>query len=229
MKYIVLKEVNEYPYSWMGWYIGICFSNSIFFTREIVGDWYLVLRTKSLIKNKSIPLVYITCIIYNISKLVAIIFYSMNLPEPYSILSDNSYTNQLREIAKNFTTIILIIQIASIIYDLANIYYLRKNFIDKYKKNQDKKKNGFIQNTFGKCSYRKIKCFIYRVNNEKITLLLNTIQLNMTILQKHHLILFYLFEIFHSKVIESKSLNDISLYEILLDEKDLLTKNMVDP
>ena len=105
-------------------------SNSRSFISEIVGDWYLLLRTKAISANKKMPLLYITCILFNLSKIGGIIssIYDCIIRYP------------------NFLSIkaLFIVQIFSLFYDLSNIYYLKKSIFKKYKTDQTETKNNFL-------------------------------------------------------------------------------------
>jgi len=49
-------------------------TNCLIMIAQVIGDWYPVLRTKAVVHNKkSIKLVYFTCIIYNIAKLMGLL------------------------------------------------------------------------------------------------------------------------------------------------------------
>jgi len=105
-------------------------STFFYFSSEIVGDWYLLLRTKAISANKKMPLLYITCILFNLSKIGGIISYIYD----YII----QYPNFL------YIKVLFIIQIFSLFYDLSNIYYLKKSIFKKYKIYKNEKKNNFL-------------------------------------------------------------------------------------
>jgi len=112
-------------------YIVLSFlSSSLNFISEIVGDWYLLLRTKAIIANKKMPLLYITCILFNLSKIGGIIsnIYDYIIQYPNFLLIKSLF----------------IIQIFSLFYDLSNIYYLKKSIFKKYKMDKTETKNNFL-------------------------------------------------------------------------------------
>ena len=126
--------------------LSYCLDYSLEFVSEIIGDWYLLLRTKAITGNKKITAVYITCLLYNLTKINAIIFVSMeNVPD----YNDHKYYTK-------YALIILVIQIFSVFYDVANIYYLRKNIFNKYKNKPSITKNSFIEKLKNVSEFRLI-------------------------------------------------------------------------
>ncbi|OUM57470.1 hypothetical protein PIROE2DRAFT_64990 [Piromyces sp. E2] len=107
---------------------------SLEFIGQIIGDWYLLLRTKAITGNKKIPLVYVTCILYNLTKINGILYFYNETP-PY-----DDKDNYIK-----FALILFVIQIFGVFYDIANIYYLKKNTFNKYKKSMNGTKNSFIE------------------------------------------------------------------------------------
>jgi len=129
-----------WPYSMYGWYIGCAMSFLFWLSSEIVGDWYYLLRIKAIISNKNLTVLYITCILYNLTKVMGIFC--------FFIIPPSSLSTKNNEKSKTFFTywivIMITIQLFNILYDLANIYYLRKNLFNKYKKNKVLMKNSFM-------------------------------------------------------------------------------------
>jgi len=58
---------------------------------QVIGDWYPVLRTKAVVHNKkSLRLVYTTCIIYNIAKLIGPFSFFIPINQPTSDVGNDS-------------------------------------------------------------------------------------------------------------------------------------------
>eukprot|EP00833_Pecoramyces_ruminatium_P014680 jgi/Orpsp1_1/1188712/evm.model.d7180000066661.1 len=105
----------------------------LWYSGEIIGDWYPLLRTRAVVKNsKLIYLVYITCFIFNASKISLIILYiSNNAGSLYN--NEGAYDDKK---SVNFYAHYYIIQFTvictSIIYDFS-VYFVLKRCI--FKKN----------------------------------------------------------------------------------------------
>jgi len=99
----------------------------LWFTGEICGDWYPLFRTKAVVKNKSIRLVYCACAIFNISKLAIIICHFCLQPtDLYD--SDGVYKKKhVNYFYFYYWAIHLIIIYSSVLYDISVYYVLKKN------------------------------------------------------------------------------------------------------
>ncbi|ORX47647.1 hypothetical protein BCR36DRAFT_355730 [Piromyces finnis] len=118
-----INKLNEKAYM-----IGTALANVFWSTGEIIGDWYPLVRTKAIINNKKkIRFIYVTCLLYNMTKVCSILFYfiaiprQVNLPDP---ADDKLYTLQ-------WWIIVALIQIASFIYDLSIIICLKQNLFSQ--------------------------------------------------------------------------------------------------
>ena len=149
------SDYDFWPYNVKHWLLGNL-SNIFSLFGEIIGDWYPLLRTKAVTKdNKKIRVVFITCIIYNITKLLDIgyNFFIYFKAKDYYIENLSSYDLDdpifekfdefdLEAYMSKFQIflyfIILAMQITSIFYDISVICCLRKylfNRINSYKTN----------------------------------------------------------------------------------------------
>jgi len=65
--------VSSYPYTEqhpLRWFLTRQINSFLWYSGEIIGDWYPLIRTKAVTKNKrSLKLLYASCIFYNLSKL----------------------------------------------------------------------------------------------------------------------------------------------------------------
>ncbi|ORX76363.1 hypothetical protein BCR32DRAFT_284258 [Anaeromyces robustus] len=135
------KDYPSYwPFSNLGWSNSYGIASIFWYSSEIIGDWYLVLRTKALIRNnQKLKWVLILCIIYNIIKVIQMIVYPTNVPfenvSPYDPNNElESNYQYLRNLAnhklKKWTTVILQ-QFGSIAFDISVIITLKKYFFNK--------------------------------------------------------------------------------------------------
>ncbi|KAL6622106.1 hypothetical protein U3516DRAFT_266099 [Neocallimastix sp. 'constans'] len=111
----------------MKWVITRHLGILLWFTGEICGDWYPLLRTKAVVKNKSIRLVYCACAIFNISKLAIIICHFCLQPTALYD-EDGVYRKQhVNYFYFYYWAIHLIIIYSSVLYDISVYYVLKKN------------------------------------------------------------------------------------------------------
>ncbi|ORX76349.1 hypothetical protein BCR32DRAFT_284269 [Anaeromyces robustus] len=126
-------------------------SRIIYYSSDIVGDWYLLFRTKALVKsNKKIIMVYITCILFNCSKLAKIYFNFSYTPFKENFdpeLDRYDYYSKKIEYKKKKWTCDFFLHIASIIYDLTVIITLKRNVFINYENITEKneRENIFIK------------------------------------------------------------------------------------
>jgi len=141
------NHIKYWPYSLKNWYVGCAGSYTFRLVGEIIADWYPLLRTKAITKKKNIKIVYITCILFNISKVFCISCYYIFAPKTLNkkILRNGMPEND-RYFYKNFYVIwlnsVFVMLITSIIYDLSVTYYLRTYLFNKLKRYSD---NNFIE------------------------------------------------------------------------------------
>jgi hypothetical protein len=116
LKWFISRQINSFF-----WYIG-----------EIIGDWYPLLRTKAVARDKSsLRYVYITCILFNITKISIPI--SQFFLSPTSLYTkEGVYDNAHVEGYYNYYWFIQVaIIVASLLYDLSVYMALKKNLFDK--------------------------------------------------------------------------------------------------
>ncbi|ORX83168.1 hypothetical protein BCR32DRAFT_267140 [Anaeromyces robustus] len=125
----------DYPsnneYRW-----GHALSRVAYYTCEVIGDWYLLIRTKALVKsNKKIKWVYVTCILYNIAKLSKIYFNYKYVPykDDFDPKRDEfDYFLGKVEYKRNKWICDFFQHIACTIYDIVVIITLKKNVFVNY-------------------------------------------------------------------------------------------------
>ncbi|OUM63504.1 hypothetical protein PIROE2DRAFT_9921 [Piromyces sp. E2] len=130
----------------INWYFSCAIANVFWTSSEIVADWYLFLRTKVIIndKNKIRPVLF-TCIIYNMTKTYNMVFYFLEIPkcvEEYKKYQNSFFC--MIKMGLKWYYVLVVIQIASFIYDLSIIICLRKHLFDELKRSSIFKKNSFI-------------------------------------------------------------------------------------
>jgi len=155
---------NQYPYTMKNFHL-ICIANAIYFIGDIIGDWYPLIRTKSMIiDNKSLWIVYITCFVYNISKIVVITSQYLYMPMDIRIYDEKG--NKVTKLMKMNMTYSMC-QIASILisifYDLSVIYVLKKNFFDHFNNIKTIFKNSFIEKFIMLSEYRVYISMIFSI------------------------------------------------------------------
>jgi len=112
--------------------IGVAF----WFIGEIVADWYPLLRTKAVVKNKSIRVVYATCAIFNLSK-IAIIIYHFTLWPTKLYNKDGVYDHDKVDMFYFVYWVIhLMIIYSSMIYDFTVYRVLKKNVFKTAQSNE---------------------------------------------------------------------------------------------
>ncbi|OUM60670.1 hypothetical protein PIROE2DRAFT_13487 [Piromyces sp. E2] len=147
----IISRSNKYL-----WYIGIGVSNIFSTIGEVIGDWYPFLRTKVLINNKNkIRVVFITCILYNSTKIFRMIFFFIHF---FFLLNQSDDINKRKiceeEFSLSYWFHVAIIQIFSFIYDLSVIVCLNQNLFRQFNIHQVKP-NKFLEN-FKKISEYRI-------------------------------------------------------------------------
>jgi len=136
-------------------------SRVILYISEVIGDWYLLVRTKAIVKsNKKIRWVFVTCIIYNIARLSKIYFNFTYIPfkENFDPKADElDFFLRKVEYKKNKWICDLILHTTSIVYDLAVIITLKRNVFIKYENvTHGKTKGNFFIAKFQRLSVYRI-------------------------------------------------------------------------
>jgi len=111
------------------WFLTRQIGNTFWYTGEIAADWYPLLRTRAVAKEeKSMWLVYISCALFNISKIVLIsIHYVFLTPNG---LYDNEGVYKKRKVNMFYFGYWInqfVVIITSLIYDFTVFYVLKKN------------------------------------------------------------------------------------------------------
>eukprot|EP00833_Pecoramyces_ruminatium_P008161 jgi/Orpsp1_1/1182193/evm.model.c7180000080276.1 len=118
------KDGNMHP---LRWFLTRQIGTVFWYCGEIIADWYPLLRSHAVVKNRSIWLVYFTCGLFNASKIALIILHWTLSPTQ---LYDKDGVYELERVNKFYFTywmIQLIIIYASFLYDFSVYYVLRKN------------------------------------------------------------------------------------------------------
>ncbi|ORX77961.1 hypothetical protein BCR32DRAFT_295298 [Anaeromyces robustus] len=141
------KQYKEYGYEYSsneGYKWSHAISRVIIYTGSIVGDWYLLIRTKTFVKsNRKIIWVFIACIFYNMTTLMKIYINFKYVPfkDNFDPVNDklDYYTRKL-EYKKIKWFCDLTIQLASICYDITVLITLKRNIFNNF--NYDNVING---------------------------------------------------------------------------------------
>ncbi|ORX86332.1 hypothetical protein BCR32DRAFT_241045 [Anaeromyces robustus] len=129
---LIPYQYPGYDYPSNGEYMwGHALSRIAYYICEIIGDWYLLLRTKALVKSREkIKWVYITCLMYNIAKLSKIYFNYLYIPYKNDFnpeRDDFDYFLRKVEYKKNKWICDFFQHIACTIYDITVFITLKKN------------------------------------------------------------------------------------------------------
>ncbi|OUM60679.1 hypothetical protein PIROE2DRAFT_63001 [Piromyces sp. E2] len=140
------KNNSIWPYTHSNWYYFYAPSNVLVLVGEVIGDWYALIRTKAVAKDKNkIRLVTGTCVCYNLVKIYGMLCYFLDYPinltqyDEHRVEINGTVTFKIR-----WWTIVALIQITSFIYDLSVIYALKKGLFDKLKECETFSKNSFM-------------------------------------------------------------------------------------
>eukprot|EP00833_Pecoramyces_ruminatium_P018178 jgi/Orpsp1_1/1192210/evm.model.d7180000091410.1 len=141
------KEPNlNWPGSLKNWYISNALANVFWLSGEIIGDWYPLIRLKAITNNsKKIRFIYVTCIIYNIAKIIGMSSYFYGYP--IDLRQKDEDGNPIDDIIKarfRWWSSVTIIQIASFIYDISIIISMKTILFNKIQTYKNIGKNTFI-------------------------------------------------------------------------------------
>ncbi|KAG4087500.1 hypothetical protein H8356DRAFT_1370758 [Neocallimastix lanati (nom. inval.)] len=152
VRYILEFRKHEpntiWPYSKTNWYIANSIPSLFWLSGEILGDWYPLIRTRVVTNNsRKIRIVYFTCLIYNITKLIGIL-HQFILPD-LRITDENGIKVRDYEKSKiRWWIIIVLSQMTSCAYDLSVIASLKNclfNKLEELKNNSNLQKNSFLE------------------------------------------------------------------------------------
>ncbi|ORX83134.1 hypothetical protein BCR32DRAFT_267170 [Anaeromyces robustus] len=151
------KEFPDYwPYSNNGFMNSYGIASFFWYSSEIVGDWYLFLRTRVIIKDKKkTRWVFITLLLYNAIKIYQMFGYPLYVPFTGKTKEEN-YNEQNYIITKNKAQYnynkwigVSLQQIGSLLYDIAVLMALRKNLFKEIDLlNNNNLNNFYKENTF---------------------------------------------------------------------------------
>eukprot|EP00833_Pecoramyces_ruminatium_P016455 jgi/Orpsp1_1/1190487/evm.model.d7180000079333.1 len=115
----------------------------LWYTGEIFADWYPLLRTREIVyKKTSIWYIFVTCGLFNISKIATIIYhFTLSPTELYDSNTGAFNQHRVKMFYFDYWIIQLIVIIASIIYDIS-IYYVLKKYSFQIKNSR----YGFVKN-----------------------------------------------------------------------------------
>ncbi|KAG4102034.1 hypothetical protein H8356DRAFT_1653288 [Neocallimastix lanati (nom. inval.)] len=140
-------SINTYwPYTKTNWYVSNGIAHVFWLLGEIMGDWYPLLRTKAVTNNSNkMKTIFITCIIFNITKVFGMYTYFMDMPIDLRVTDENG--NKVKDIIKfniYWWTSIGLMQISSCIYDISVITALKTCLFNKLKEYKNFRKNTFL-------------------------------------------------------------------------------------
>jgi len=136
LKWLITRQICS-----ILWYVG-----------EIIGDWYPLLRTHAVVqKNKSIWAVYITCALFNFSK-IALIIIHLDYSAGSLYNKDGAYDNvKSSRFYNKYSYIQLAIIYTSFFYDVAVYIVLKKCMFHK-----EQYKQGFLKKFKNLSEYRML-------------------------------------------------------------------------
>ncbi|KAL6625529.1 hypothetical protein U3516DRAFT_538341 [Neocallimastix sp. 'constans'] len=134
---ILPLQFPEWPRSNERWIYPFGIAGFFWYASEIIGDWYPLLRTKAIIRNKKkIRILYFICITYNIIKIIQ--FYNGITFIPFRIVNgvptrefykEDMGTHKLKYWGNNITQLII-----SLVYDITVITTLKSQVFNKMNK-----------------------------------------------------------------------------------------------
>ncbi|ORX84149.1 hypothetical protein BCR32DRAFT_307212 [Anaeromyces robustus] len=138
---------DKWPFSNDSWLKTYGIATILWHLSEIIGDWYLLIRTQALVKNsKKLRLVFITCLFYNLIKVIQITNYLRYIPFTVTENHPNYEFIYIKNMAVhiyNKWINVSLQQIFSVIYDITILIALKKNIFNKIQY-----LNGIGNNTF---------------------------------------------------------------------------------
>jgi len=154
MKYFAKKEPGKIaPYSTKYWDLSYGVYYILWFLAEMIGDWYMVLRTKVIAYNKrKLDTIYIICFAYNLIKGYIIVLCVKTLRNPLNLTNartkhpnNNYHTNDMKQFNYYWWAIIVGIQGFSIIYDISLLIVLRRILFNRLKECHEKDGLSFLE------------------------------------------------------------------------------------
>ncbi|OUM64711.1 hypothetical protein PIROE2DRAFT_8480 [Piromyces sp. E2] len=131
----------DFPFNHLNWYVSNVFGHVFMIGGEIIGDWYLLIRTKAIVKDKGkIKPIYVICIVYNIVKVILILIDFILTPSTFKIYK-NKANIELLTYKITWWSIALLLQVISFFYDILVIIALKRSLFDKLKTFKHKSSN----------------------------------------------------------------------------------------
>ncbi|OUM56311.1 hypothetical protein PIROE2DRAFT_19132 [Piromyces sp. E2] len=134
---IVCNYYSKQPYQHpLRWFVTRYIGTILWYVGEMAVDWYPLLRTRAVARNdKSIKYVYLTCGIFNFSKVLLILYhFTLSPTEIYD--KDGVYNeNRIQQFYFYYWMIQLTIICTSFIYELTVFLVLKKKFFNKTEAN----------------------------------------------------------------------------------------------
>jgi hypothetical protein len=156
--YIQLREseLNTlWPGSTTNWYIGEAAAHVFWLGGEILGDWYPLLRTKAVTNNnRKVRIIFFTCILYNITKILGMLTYFIDFPMNLKIHENGGF--HLAKFNLLWWSCIGLMQITSFIYDLSVILALKSCLFNKL--NEYRTRGNTFLDKFKQISELRIFC-----------------------------------------------------------------------
>jgi len=137
--YVREQDHPQWPFGNSQWMKTYGIASVLWHASEIIGDWYLLLRTKAIIKNRrKLRWIFVTCLIYNLVKCFQINSFLSYVPfrDGFDELDEDAqnayYTIDMADFKTHKWTNVALQQLCSLAYDLSVIIALRKYvFYDK--------------------------------------------------------------------------------------------------
>ncbi|ORX47665.1 hypothetical protein BCR36DRAFT_330509 [Piromyces finnis] len=123
-----LSYTEQHP---LKWFLTRQINSFFWYTGEIIGDWYPLLRTKAVTSNKgALKILYTTCIIYNISKLTVPI--SQLFVSPTMLYVNGEYNwDYVNKYYNYYWCLQALIIFSTFVYELVIYLILKKEQFDK--------------------------------------------------------------------------------------------------
>eukprot|EP00833_Pecoramyces_ruminatium_P018051 jgi/Orpsp1_1/1192083/evm.model.d7180000090482.1 len=153
------KDPNlTWPGSYKNFYISIGLANVFQLAGELIGDWYPLMRVKAIDNNKGgkLKLVYVTCALYNLTKVFGMYCHFIAYPIDLRKVDDEGKpVIDFARIKINWWGMIALMQIFSFIYDCSVIFAMKSCLSSKLKLYKSNSKNTFL-NKFKQISEYRI-------------------------------------------------------------------------
>jgi len=154
------KEPDKrWPFSNTNWLISNAIAHIFWLTGEMVGDWYPLLRTKAVVNDtKKMYPVYITCILFNLTKVFGMISFFIDYPIDLRKMDKEKNIGIYDIYIFNiwWWSAVCAINVMSCLYDTSVIIALRSCLFNQLKKYKINKVNPMFENFKQISEYRII-------------------------------------------------------------------------